>query len=98
MNLKDIVPNVYISSISYCTKMHKASLFSNVRKTFSCKIHCPDHQIDSHIMTWYKARLTVKIFYHNNLKSCPISKQISNEFIFNRNVYQAPDHTISVVK
>ena len=46
MNLKAIIPNVYISSISYCIKIHKASLLSNVKETCSCKIPCPDHQID----------------------------------------------------
>ena len=50
MNLNTIVPNVYISSISYCTKMHKASLLSNVKETCSCKRPCPDHQIDCHMV------------------------------------------------
>ena len=45
MNLKAIIPNVYISSISYCIKMHKASLLSNVTETCSYKRPCPDHQM-----------------------------------------------------
>ena len=46
MILNTIIPNVYISSISYCIKIHKTSLLSNVTETCSCKIPCPDHQID----------------------------------------------------
>ena len=35
--LNAIIPNVYISSISYCIKMHKASHLSSETETFSCK-------------------------------------------------------------
>ena len=34
MNYSDIVPNVYISSASYCNKMHKTSLLSNETDTY----------------------------------------------------------------
>ena len=43
MNLNAIVPNVYISSISYCIKMHKTSLLSNVKP-----IHAKDLVIRAH--------------------------------------------------
>ena len=46
MNLNAIIPNVYISSISYCMKIHNVSLLSNVTDTCSCKMPYPDHQID----------------------------------------------------
>ena len=46
MNLNAIIPSVYISSISYCMKITKASLLLNVTETCSCKRPCPDHQID----------------------------------------------------
>ena len=46
MNLKAIIPNLDISSISYCIKIHKASLISNATETCSYKKPCPDHQID----------------------------------------------------
>ena len=50
MNLNAIVPIVYISSISYCLKMHKASLLSNVTKTCPCKRPYPDQLIDWHMV------------------------------------------------
>ena len=37
MNENSIIPNVYISSISYCIKMHKASHLSSETETVSCK-------------------------------------------------------------
>ena len=46
MNLNAIVPIVYISSISYCIKIHKAYLLSNITETCSCIRPCPGHQID----------------------------------------------------
>ena len=46
LNLKAIIPNVDISSISYCIKIHKASLLSNGTETCSFNRPCPDHQID----------------------------------------------------
>ena len=54
-NIKQIdlnanVPNVYISSISYCIELRKASLLSNVTETCSRKIPCPDRQIDWHMV------------------------------------------------
>ena len=50
MILNAVVPNVFISSISFCIKMHKASLLSNVTETCSCKRPCPDPQIDCYIL------------------------------------------------
>ena len=46
MNFKAIIPNVYISSISHCITIHKSSFLSNMKETYSCKIPCPDQQID----------------------------------------------------
>ena len=60
INVNTYVPNVYISLISYCIKMQKASRLlnvycikmqkashlSNVTETRSCKRHGPDHQIN----------------------------------------------------
>ena len=37
MNKNTIIPNVYISSIPYCNKMHKASHLSSETETCSCK-------------------------------------------------------------
>ena len=37
MNLNAIVPNVHISLISFCIKMLKATLLSNVTEACSCK-------------------------------------------------------------
>ena len=37
MKQNAIIPNVYISSISYCIKMHKASFLSSETETCSCK-------------------------------------------------------------
>ena len=51
MNKNAIAPNVYIRSISYCTKMHKASLLSDRTETCSCKRPCPDHKIVWHMVT-----------------------------------------------
>ena len=36
MNLNAIIPSVYMRSISYCMKIPKGSLLSNVTETFSC--------------------------------------------------------------
>ena len=48
MNKNDIIPNVYISSISYCIKMHKAFHLSSETETCSCKKTLSDHKI-----VWY---------------------------------------------
>ena len=37
MNLNAIIPSIYISSISYCMKITKVPLLSNVTETYSCK-------------------------------------------------------------
>ena len=39
MNLNAIIQSVYISSISYCMKIPKVSLISNVTETFHAKDH-----------------------------------------------------------
>ena len=49
INLNANVSNVYISSISYCMNMHKASLFSNVTETCSCKRPCPGPKIEENV-------------------------------------------------
>ena len=46
MILNSIVPHVFISSISFCIKMHKTSLSSNVTETCSCKRPSPNPQIN----------------------------------------------------
>ena len=50
MNLNAIIPRIYISSNSYCMKIPKISLLSNVTETFSSKRPYADHQMDWHII------------------------------------------------
>ena len=63
MNLNAIIPNVYISSISYCIKMHKASHLSSETETCSCKktlfwsSNCPTHGKNSVIMNLFSIEI-----------------------------------------
>ena len=45
MSSNAIVPNVYISSISYCIKMHKTALIKCDRKLFMQKILSSEHNL-----------------------------------------------------
>ena len=45
MNSNAIIPNVYISSIPYNIKMHKASHLSSETETVHAKRPCSDHKI-----------------------------------------------------
>ena len=90
MNLNAIVPNVYISSISYCIKMHKTSLLSNVTETCSCK-NLVLAQFEPFEVQCYEVNV---ICCEENMLITKLTdtwyKFCYNEFIFNRKCISVP--------
>ena len=83
-----IVPNVYISSISYCIKMHKTCLLLNVTE----KILASEHNLSLLSFIVMKLMLFVakKITHGKN-------SVIMNSLLI-ENIYLFPELTVVVVK
>ena len=65
MNSNAIIPNVYISLISYCTEIHKASLLPDVTDTCSCTRSAQDLDLITKLTDTWK-----KICYNEFIVNC----------------------------